>query len=128
MSLAESKIVGFIPCTDLNTAQVFFSETLGLNLSHADDYALEYTLQDARLRVTKVSVLPAAQHTTFGWEVTDINATIKLLTAKGLRFEVFEGMSQSELGICTFPGGSKVAWFKDPDGNTLSITQFESDG
>jgi hypothetical protein len=66
------------------------------------------------------------RHTVLGWEVRDISAEAKGLTKRGVRFERFDGLAQDEQGIWTSPSGAKVAWFKDPDGNTLSLTQFPS--
>ena len=76
------------------------------------------------LRVQKVHELRPARHTVLGWRVPDIRSRIKELTKKGVRFERYDGLGQDESGVWTTPSGAKVAWFKDPDGNTLSITQF----
>lgn len=76
------------------------------------------------LRVTAVSEVSRASYTVLGWRVTDIEATVQDLTAKGVAFKTYDGMDQDETGIWTTPGGDKVAWFADPDGNTLSLTQF----
>ena len=123
MTLANSTIAGFIPTTDLDRAHLFFSEKLGLNLSEKTEYALEYTVKGAKLRVTLVAKNVCADHTVFGWEVTDIESVMAGLITRGVRFEMYAGMPQDERGVCTFPGGGKVAWFKDPDGNTLSLTR-----
>ena len=77
------------------------------------------------LRVQKVQELLPARHAVLGWDVRDIRAEIEALTKKGVRFERFDGLPQDELGIWTSPAGGKIAWFKDPDGNTLSLTQFK---
>lgn len=124
MSLAESKVIGFVPSTNLDTSQAFYSDVLDLNLSVSDDYALQYSVCGALLRIAEVVDIPDVQYTIFGWQVVDIESTVESLMKRGVRFETFEGLSQNEMGICSFPSGSRVAWFKDPDGNTLSLTQF----
>jgi hypothetical protein len=75
--------------------------------------------------VQKVRELHPAKHTVLGWEVADIHAKTRELTSRGVRFERYDGLAQDESGIWTTPSGAKVAWFKDPDGNTLSLTQFD---
>ena len=78
------------------------------------------------LRVTLVGTAPAAGYTILGWNVPDIVATVRDLVSRGVTFERFDGMVQDDLGIWTTPDNSRVAWFEDPDGNTLSVTQFAS--
>ncbi|MCG6969560.1 MAG: VOC family protein [Gammaproteobacteria bacterium] len=124
MNLSKSKIVAFIPSIDLLASKSFYEQKLGLSLRNADDFALEYDISGMKLRVTKVPEITPANYTVFGWEVKDIDTTVTHLLANGIQFVRYQELSQDELKICTFPGGSKVAWFKDPDGNTLSITQF----
>lgn len=126
MPLSHAKVVGFVPSTNLDASKAFYQSKLGLTLVTADDFALGFEVTQTRLRITKVPELTPAGYTVFGWEVGDIESTAKELVAKGIQFVHYEGFPQDELQICAFPGGSKVAWFKDPDGNTLSITQFES--
>jgi len=121
--LAESKIMGFIPSTDLDVSNSFFEGKLGLALMKRDEFALEFVVGQATLRVTKVAEIVSASYTVLGWEVADIESVVKELMKHGVLFEKYDGFSQDIVGINTFPGGSKVAWFKDPDGNTLSITQ-----
>lgn len=124
MILSDSKIIGFIPSVNLDLAHEFYSGLLELkNLSH-DEYANEYAVNHAKLRVAKVNEAVKASHTTFGWEVSDIQSLVEVLKSKGVEFIDFEGMPQDVNGIATFPNGSKVAWFKDPDENILSITQL----
>lgn len=122
--LSKSKIIAFVPSTNLSNSKLFFKDKLGLSLESFDAIALEFKIDQAILRVTKVTELTPACYTIFGWEVNNIESTANELIKQGIKFEKFDSFSQSELGICTFPGGSKVAWFKDPDGNTLSITQL----
>ena len=75
------------------------------------------------LRISKVAEFTPVQNTVLGWECSDIRATVTSLQHKGVAFERYPNMGQDESGIATFPGGDKVAWFKDPDGNVLSLSQ-----
>ena len=76
------------------------------------------------LRVTAVPELKPAGYTVAGWRVDDIADAIKGLAEGGVDFQRFDGMDQDELGVWTTPGGDKVAWFRDPDGNVLSLTEM----
>ena len=122
--MIDSKIISFVATQNPASARKFYEQTLGLTLVSDDPFALVFDAPGAMLRVQKVKELRPARHTVLGWEVNDIRAEIAELTKKGFRFERFEGLTQNELGIWTSPSGAKVAWFNDPDGNTLSLTQF----
>ena len=126
MNLAHSQIISFIPSANLDVSASFYTNKLGLELVGSDDYALEYLVNNATLRITKVADLINANYTVLGWEVKDIISAVEELRDNGVEFIVYEGMSQNENGICSFPNGGKVAWFKDPDDNTLSITQRQN--
>ena len=123
-TLSNSNVITFVPSINLIESKLFYEEKLGLMLKNSDEIALEFKINEVILRVTKVTDFIPASYTVFGWEVDDIDLTINELTDKGIKFEEFNGFFQSNLGVCTFPNGSKVAWFKDTNGNTLSITQF----
>jgi len=123
MNLAHSKIISFIPSANLDVSASFYTNKLGLELVGSDDYALEYLVNNATLRITKVADLNNANYTVLGWEVKNIISAVEELRDNGVEFVFYEGMSQNENGICSFPNGGRVAWFKDPDDNTLSITQ-----
>jgi catechol 2,3-dioxygenase-like lactoylglutathione lyase family enzyme len=105
-------------------AKQFYSDVLGLPLTYEDNFALAYDVHGVMLRVTKVEKVAIAPYTVLGWRVEDIAATAKVLLQAGVNFEHYPGLEQNELGIWNAPGGAKVAWFKDPDGNTLSIAQL----
>jgi catechol 2,3-dioxygenase-like lactoylglutathione lyase family enzyme len=120
----NSKIICFVATRYSAAARKFYEETLGLAFVSEDPFAVVFNVKGTMLRVQKVQELRPAQHTVLGWEAQDIRAEIEALTQKGVRFERFDGLPQDELGIWTSPSGGKVAWFKDPDGNTLSLTQF----
>jgi len=123
--LSDSKMIGFIPSTNLDSAKIFYSDKLGLQLLVQNEYALEYKINDTILRVNKVSESISTDYTILGWQVDNISGSVKTLTDNGVDFLQFDGMDQDPLGVCEFLGGSKVAWFKDPDGSTLSLTQFK---
>lgn len=122
--LTRSKLIGFAATTNSEQARKFYGETLGLPLAEENPFALVFDAAGTMLRIQKLDSLPPARYTTLGWEVEDIGATIHRLTENGVRFERFPGLPQDDLGIWTTPDGSQVAWFKDPDGNTLSLTEF----
>jgi hypothetical protein len=88
-----------------------------------DPFALVFDAGGTALRISKVAEVTMAPYTVLGWDVSDITATVRALTNNGARLERFPGIPQDELGIWTSPGGSRVAWFKDPEGNLLSVSQ-----
>jgi catechol 2,3-dioxygenase-like lactoylglutathione lyase family enzyme len=122
--LREQRIIAFVATRDPARAKRFYSDTLGLPLmSEEIPFALVFDAHGTMLRVTIVKELSAAEYTVLGWQVLNIVVAAKSLQKAGVRFERYQGMQQDELGIWTSPGGGKVAWFKDPDGNTLSISE-----
>jgi catechol 2,3-dioxygenase-like lactoylglutathione lyase family enzyme len=122
--LNKSKLICFVATASSAKAKAFYGETLGLRLVEDSLFALVFDANGTMLRVQKVQELSPAGFTVLGWEVADIRRTVSKLAKKGVRCERYEGMSQDALGIWTTPDGSYVAWFKDPDGNTLSLTEF----
>jgi catechol 2,3-dioxygenase-like lactoylglutathione lyase family enzyme len=122
--LGSSPIMAFVSTKDPARAKTFYQDVLGLNFVADEPYALVFEANGTMLRVSKVREINPAPYTILGWKVTDISTTIGELTARGVTFERFAGFPQDELGVMTFPEGAKVAWFKDPDGNMLSLTQF----
>lgn len=126
ISLADQDLIGFVATSDPERAKKFYRDTLGLPLvSEELPFALVFDAHGTVLRVTVVQKVIAAPYTVLGWNVPDIRAAAKTLSDAGVRFERFTGMQQDELGIWSSPGGAKVAWFKDPDGNTLSLSQHD---
>jgi catechol 2,3-dioxygenase-like lactoylglutathione lyase family enzyme len=109
--------------TEPAKAKQFYSDVLGFRLLTDDAFALAFDANGALLRVAKAQKFTPASHTIAGWEVTDIHAAVEALAEKGVQFERFPGMQFDADGICTFPGGDKVAWFKDPEGSILSLSQ-----
>jgi catechol 2,3-dioxygenase-like lactoylglutathione lyase family enzyme len=121
--LADKELKSFVPTVMPDKAKLFYRDILGLTLLGEDKYALEFEANGRLLRVTTVPELKPHTFTVLGWNVSNISATIKLLNAKGVYCEKYDFLNQDELGVWTSPGSSKVAWFKDPDGNVLSLTE-----
>jgi catechol 2,3-dioxygenase-like lactoylglutathione lyase family enzyme len=116
------RVVTFLMTRNPAAALSFYRDTLGLTYLRDDGFALVFDMNGVMLRVGKASQFTPAQHTVLGWETADVAAAVDALVQKGVTFERYPNMGQDERGICTFPGGDKVAWFKDPDGNVLSIS------
>lgn len=124
--LERSALIGFVGVSDLDRARRFYGETLGLPITEQSPFAVVANANGTMLRLTPVAQPAAASYTVLGWNVADIVSTMDQLAARGVRFTRYEGMGQDERGVWTAPGGAKVAWFLDPDGNNLSLTQFEA--
>ena len=122
--LGSTKIVAFVPTTDSTKARAFYEGVLGLRFVKDDGFAMVLDANGIMVRVAKVAQdWTPAQFTILGWEVSDIEDVVRQLQKKGVHFEIFGFFKQDELGIWTAPTGDKVAWFKDPDGNVLSVSQ-----
>jgi len=117
------RMVGFVITAKPDEAKLFYSEVLGFRFVRDDGFALVFDAHGSPIRVSKVQSHTPPQYTVLGWEVTDISAAVRDLTAAGAQFERYDFMKPDAQGICTFPTGDKVAWFKDPDGNVLSLSQ-----
>ena len=125
--LGTADIVAFVPTRNPQRAREFFEQTLGLAFVSADPFAIVFDANGVTLRVADVSTVPdykPAPFTILGWHVPNAEDAAHALAAKGVTFERIQGMEQSPSGVWTSPSGAKVAWFKDPDGNILSITEF----
>ena len=122
--LNGSKLIGFVATMRPKLAKEFYRDILGLSLTEENPFALVFGSNGIMVRVQKVQDHSPAQHTVLGWEVDDITSAIRKLSEQGVRFERYEQLTQDALGIWITPNGSKVAWFKDPDGNILSLTEF----
>ncbi len=124
-ALAAAKPVVIIATRDRAKSLPFYRDTLGLPLLAEDRYAAVLGLSGAVIRLSTITDWSPHEHTVFGFEVPDIAATVRILTGKGVTFIVYPGFGQSDEGIWSAPdGNAKVAWFNDPDGNNLSITEF----
>jgi len=122
--LADAQIGAFIATADPARARDFYENILGLEFVSDEPYALVFNSNGTTLRIQKVQEVSVAPYTALGWHVTGIESVVSQLKDRGVEFILVEGFGQNELGIVTFPGGAKVAWFKDPDGNTLSLDEF----
>jgi catechol 2,3-dioxygenase-like lactoylglutathione lyase family enzyme len=120
--LGSINIVAFVPTKDAEKAKAFYVGVLGLRFVKDDGFALVLDANGIMIRVSKAEFTPAP-FTILGWQVTDIEKIVAGLQTKGVRFERFGFLEQDALGIWTAPTGDKVAWFKDPDGNILSVSQ-----
>lgn len=116
--------MAFVATTDAAKARDFYGTKLGFALKSDEPFALVFDAGGTILRVQKAETVAAAKYTVLGWRVTDIAAAILGLAERGVVFEKFAWMPPDPLGIWTAPDGTRVAWFKDPDGNILSLTQF----
>jgi len=123
MMLENFPVMAFVATAQPEKTRAFYCEVLGLRLEEETPLALVVGTANATLRIQKVQAFAPQPFTVLGWKVADIQATAEKLQAKGVKFERFEAMSQDELGIWETPGGARVCWFKDPDGNMLSLTQ-----
>lgn len=124
MSLAASSPVAMITTNDRKIAEPFYAETLGLPRKGDDGFAALFDLAGTTLRLTEVPGYTATPYPVLGWEVADMDAAVAALTANGVTMNIYEGLGQDEHGIWTSPDGAcKVAFFNDPDGNGLSLTQ-----
>lgn len=123
--LQSSALVGFVGVADLSRAKRFYGETLGLKLRDEWPYALVADVAGTMLRITAVGEPSRSPYTVLGWAVPDIVQVVDGLVARGIALTHYDGMGQDERGIWTAPGGARIAWFLDPDGNTLSLSQLE---
>jgi catechol 2,3-dioxygenase-like lactoylglutathione lyase family enzyme len=122
--LGSLDIVAFVPTTDAAKARAFYEGVLGLRFVKDDGFAIVLDANGIMIPVAKVGKdFVPAQFTILGWQVSQIEDVVRSLRAKGVHFEIFGFFKQDELGIWTAPTGDKVAWFKDPDGNVLSVSQ-----
>ena len=122
--LGKYNIVGFVTIVDVARAKEFYRDTLGLRLlSEEPPFALVFDANGIMLRLGMGKERAPVQGTVLGWQVPDIVAAVTDLAQAGIRFERYDFMKQDELGVWTAPTGAKVAWFKDPDGNILSLSE-----
>jgi len=123
--LSDEKVMTFLATVDAGRARRFYEDVLGLSVVSDDGFALAVTVDGGgtMLRIQKVESFRPHPFTALGWQVADVGGTVTELGARGVRFERFEGLEQDDAGIWTAPSGTRVAWFKDPDGNVLSVSQ-----
>ncbi len=123
--LGTMDITGFIPTTDAARARTFYEKALGLRFVSDDDFAVVFNANGNMIRVVKVQRFAPAPYTILGWEVVEIEKIAARLQEQGVHFERYGFFKQDELGVWTSPSGARVAWFKDPDGNTLSVSEHQ---
>jgi catechol 2,3-dioxygenase-like lactoylglutathione lyase family enzyme len=121
--LGTKNIVAFVPTTDFDKARAFYEGILGLRFVQNDGFALVLDANGIMIRVAKVPDFTPFPWTILGWQVTDIENDVAALRERGVEFQRYGFPGQAENGVWTAPSGDKVAWFKDPDGNTLSVSQ-----
>jgi catechol 2,3-dioxygenase-like lactoylglutathione lyase family enzyme len=121
--LGAINIVAFVPTRDSGKARSFYEGVLGLRFVKDDGFALVLDANGIMIRVAKAPEFKPAPFTILGWQVTGIEKVVAALQEKGVHFEIFGFLEQDKLGIWTAPSGDKVAWFKDPDGNVLSVSE-----
>jgi catechol 2,3-dioxygenase-like lactoylglutathione lyase family enzyme len=122
--LESARAMAFVPVTDLGRARDFYEGVLGLEALDVSDFACVFRVGGATLRVALVGELSPQPFTVFGWAVGAISETMAGLAARGVEFLRYEGMDQDPAGVWITPSGDRIAWFRDPDGNVLSLTQF----
>lgn len=123
--LSDATPMGFIAVSNFDTARDFYEGVLGLQVISRDGFALVLRSGSTLIRLTQPPELVIAPYTCFGWQVTDIHDKVLGLSTRGVKFELYEffGDAQTPHGVWTAPNGDMIAWFKDPDGNLLSISQ-----
>ena len=123
-NLGNCNIIGFVSIVDVSRAKTFYKDVLGLCLiAEEPPFALVFDANGIMVRLGIAKELPPSHGTVLGWQVPEIESAVKNLQQSGVRFERFAGLNQDESGIWTAPTGARVAWFKDPDGNTLSLSE-----
>jgi len=121
--LASSKLIGFVPTKDSAKAREFYEGRLGFQFLKDDGFALVLRARESMIRIAIVKDFTPPPFTVLGWEVSNIGEVVAWLQKRGVVFEKYPWVPDKELGIWTAPTGDKVAWFKDPDGNVLSVSQ-----
>jgi predicted enzyme related to lactoylglutathione lyase len=121
--LGSAELVAFVPSTDLTRSAHFYGEALGLDVGEIDPYACVVRSGATALRITLVESFTPHPFTVLGWSVPDIADSVRVLAGRGVQTVRYEWMDQDQLGIWTAPSGDQIAWFVDPDGNTLSLSQ-----
>ena len=128
-NLSQHSIVAFVPIVDTGKARRFYEDVLGLTLIEEElPFALVFDANGTMLRLAVVGKLSPAPWTVLGWDVPDIVSSVRMLGERGVRFERYPGMKQDETAIWNAPSGARVAWFKDPDDNVLSLSQHPRKG
>lgn len=121
--LGKEKTIAFLATANAGLSLKFYRDLLGLKLVSEDDFAIVFHLNEIELRIQKLEKVVPQPQTVLGWSVKSIEQSVQNLVGSGVSFEHYGGMAQNALGIWTSPSGAKIAWFKDPDSNILSLTE-----
>ncbi len=124
--LTGCELVAIVPTTDKVRAKAFYADVLHLKFIEDDGFALVFRLAHGMVRIVEIPGFEAAPYSLFGWEVPHIGDAARELAASGVVFERYGWFEQDALGVWTAPNGDKVAWFKDPDGNVLSLSEHKA--
>lgn len=124
--LGSANLIGFVPSGDLERSRAFYVELLGLHLVEVTPFACVLSAGSTMLRVTKVEALRPQPFTVLGWRVDDVHRAVADLAARGVECIRFDGLDQDHAAVWTAPDGTRIAWFRDPDGNVLSLTELGS--
>lgn len=124
ITLSAAPLITFLATIDAARSKAFYCDVIGLRLVDDAPFALEFDIGGVMLRIQKVEKLTPHPFTALGWQVGDIDAQVTDLARDGVVFERFAGLDQDAAGVWTAPSGARIAWFKDPDGNLLSLTEF----
>ena len=126
--LGHEKIVAFGATTDGQRSAQFYEQTLGLRIQSNDPFAVVLDANNVELRLQKVERFTPQPFTVLGWQVNDLQTVVDSLVRRGVQFERYPWLVQDDRGVWNAPGGARVAWFKDPDGNLLSVAQYPAAG
>lgn len=121
--LGQSEIIAFAATVDSDKARSFYEGILGLEFNSEDEFAVVYNVRGVELRLQKVPALNPQPHTQLGWSVSSIDQVVRALGGRGVAFQRYSYLKQDAHGVWMAPSGAKVAWFKDPDGNLISLTE-----
>ncbi len=123
MDRSHQPLFAFIPVSDSERAKTFYQDVLGLTLLEDTPFAVVFRTPGGTLRLAKTPDFKPQPFSLVGWVVPDLDADMAALKGKGVHFERFDGLPQNEQGVWTVPDGTRICWFRDPDGNLLSLTQ-----
>lgn len=125
--LGSSDLVAFAATAKPEASRTFYEDVLGLDLIVDEPTAIVFDAPNASVRISKVESVQPPDYTVLGWDVADLDSVVDALVEAGVELAQYDDLPQDERGVATFPDGTRVAWFEDPDGNTLSVTEHASE-